>query len=138
MKARKPVRLPSPDLYPVIHPTRRETHIYRAPNIRTRMADLLPRAPVRTEYVTTRSYVEPVQRYRSARVLVDEPHSYYPAMPARLAPQVIVQNPASYVLPTVAPMPGMTTRETENYHMSNFQPVMVGQDPLKTTISYRQ
>ena len=138
MEARKHVRPPSPDPYPVIRPTRRETHIYHAPNIRTRMADLLPPAPVRTEYVTTQSYVEPAQRYRSARVLIDEPQSFHPVLSARLAPQIVVQNPAPVVLPYVAPLPGMTTRETENYHMSNSQPMMVAQDPSKRTIVYRQ
>ncbi len=95
---------------------------------RTPMSHATARRPIRTDLIPKTPFGIAPQRNRSRRIIVEEYEDHYPVSYAK---------PISGKVIEYAPVHGMTTRELENYEMSNVQRIVHVRPPPIRTVIYR-
>ena len=124
---RKPLSPPKP-----VKPSPRfESESFQPPPSRSEVIYSSARRPVRTDLIPRTPFGIPSQRRQPRKVIVEEYYDDvddYPVTYVKPVPKQVV----SY-----KEVPGMTTREMENYQMSKVRRVIHGRPPPRGTIIYR-
>jgi hypothetical protein len=123
---RKPFSPPKP----IQSSPRYESDTFQPPPSRTPMSNASVRRPIRTDLIPNIPVGIPPQRSRSRRVIIEEydDHDDYPVSYVNPVPQKVI----SY-----QEVPGMTTREMENYQLSKVRRIVRVRSPPIRTIIYR-